>query len=73
MNAALTRMLLRKPAPSIVPYLIEAIDRMDPTRSHESKPSVRMRNRATHRRLLIACWSSVLGLAALAALAVQFH
>lgn len=51
MNRRLISALLRRPpapAPAIVPFLIEAIDRCDPTRSHEAKPSERMR--AHHRR-----------------------
>ena len=53
MNAALFRNVLRrKPAPAIVPYLIDAFDRCDPTRSREQKPSDRLREQRHMRRLV---------------------
>lgn len=61
-------LLARQPAPTIVPFLIEAIDRCDPTRSRELKPSVRMRHRADSVRVVKALvWC---GFAAVSLLAI---
>lgn len=63
MNAALFRDILRrKPAPAIVPFLIDSFDRCDPTRSRELKPSQRMREARHTRRLLRAFLFAVMGL-----------
>ena len=52
MNARLRARLCRQPAPAIVPFLLDAIDRADPTRSREQKPSVRMREARQARRVV---------------------
>ena len=54
MNARLRANILRRrqPAPAIVPFLFDAIDRCDPTRSREAKPSERERQRHATRRVL---------------------
>lgn len=56
MNRRLISALLRRqpePAPAIVPFLLDAIDHCDPTRSHEAKPSARLRARHQSRQLLL--------------------
>ena len=69
MAPALFRALLRRqPSPAIVPFLIEAFDRCDPTRSHEAKPSDRLREARHTRRLLRALFRVVLVCIALAVL-----
>lgn len=71
MNRRLKIALLRRqpvPAPAIVPYLIEAIDRCDPTRSHEAKPSERMC--AHHQRVRLMRTSAASIIAALIGAAV---
>ena len=69
MNAALFRNVLRRqPAPAIVPHLIDAFDRCDPTRSREAKPSVRMRNAWHARRFWLALFRALLAAAVLAVL-----
>lgn len=52
MNARLRARLCRQPAPAIVPFLWDAFDRCDPTRSREQKPSVRMREARQARRVV---------------------
>ena len=52
MNARLRARLCRQPAPAIVPFLLDAFDRCDPTRSREQKPSVRMREARQARRVV---------------------
>lgn len=54
MNARLFVNVLRRreAAPAIVPFLFDAIDRCDPTRSREAKPSERERQRHATRRVL---------------------
>lgn len=66
MNARLRARLIRQPAPAIVPFLLDAIDRADPTRSREQKPSVRMREARHMRRLVRSVLFSVLAISALA-------
>ncbi len=68
MNARLRARLCRQPAPAIVPFLLDAIDRADPTRSREQKPSVRMREARHVRRLLRATLISMLAVCGLLAL-----
>lgn len=67
MKPRLYMALRRAPAPTIVPFLIEAFDRCDPTRSNESKPSHRMREARHARRLLRAFLFSLLALCGLVA------
>ena len=67
-NARLWMALRRQPMPAIVPFLIESIDHCDPTRSHESKPSARMREARYTRRMWRALFRFVLACIALAAL-----
>jgi len=57
--------LRRQPAPAIVPFLIDSIDRCDPTRSRESKPSQRMREARHARRVLRSFLSALLAFAGL--------
>ena len=45
--------------------LIDAIDRADPTRSHERKPSERMRDALEHRRIVRALLISTAAVAAI--------
>lgn len=65
MNARLRARLYRQPAPAIVPFLWDAIDRCDPTRSHEAKPSQRARNAHQIKRsmryfaLAVACFAAL--------------
>lgn len=69
MNARTVRLLLRRPVrPAIVPFLLESIDHMDPTRSHESKPSVRIREARHARRLWRSLFFTAMACIALAAL-----
>lgn len=56
-----------------MPYLIDAFDRCDPTRSREQKPSVRMREARHVRRLLRATLFAVLALAGLLAVLFSIH
>lgn len=67
MNARLRARLYRQPAPAIVPFLWDAIDRCDPTRSREQKPSVRMREARHMRRLVRASMFAVLAVSGLLA------
>lgn len=67
MNARLRARLCRQPAPAIVPFLLDAIDRADPTRSREQKPSVRMREARHMRRLVRAYLFALLTVAFLLA------
>lgn len=49
---------MKRQLPTIVPFLVEAFDRCDPTRSHEAKPSERLRAQYQFRnamRTLAAC------------------
>lgn len=55
--------------PAIVPFLWDAFDRCDPTRSHESKPSVRAREDRQTRRVIRAVCFAVAGAAVLVAVA----
>jgi hypothetical protein len=50
--------------------LIESIDRCDPTRSHESKPSARMSARRQEWRLIRAIAFAILSASALSAAAI---
>lgn len=54
MNARLRARLYRQPAPAIVPFLWDAFDRCDPTRSREQKPSARAREARHLRRVVRA-------------------
>lgn len=67
-NARLWMALRRPPPPAIVPFLLESIDHMDPTRSHESKPTARMREARYTRRMWRGFFRFVLACIALAAL-----
>lgn len=69
MNARLRARLYRQPAPAIVPFLWDAFDRCDPTRSREQKPSVRAREERHVRRLMRALAFSLLAVAGLLATA----
>lgn len=62
----------RKAAPAIVPYLFEAFDRCDPTRSREAKPSERERQRHELRRKVRTFVVSAALVATFAALIVHF-
>lgn len=73
MNARLRARLCRQPAPAIVPFLLDAIDRADPTRSHERKPSERMREDRHMRRLVRAALFSLLAVIGLAAALLSNH
>ena len=72
-NSRLFMALRRQPMPAIVPGLIESIDHCDPTRSHESKPSHRMREARHTRRMLRALFRVVLVCIALAAVLSHFN
>jgi hypothetical protein len=65
--------LRRQPAPAIVPFLSDSFDRCDPTRSRESKPSVRMREARHTRRIWRPFFRFVLAVIALAALLSSFN
>ena len=56
MNARLIAKLLRRPVEAIhsdtVPSILDLIDFTDPTRSHEAKPSERLRQQYVARRFL---------------------
>lgn len=68
MNAILFRNIIRsKPAPAIVPYIIDAFDRCDPTRSHEQKPSARLQTARRERRLVLSVTACLFALCVLAA------
>lgn len=58
-------LMRRQPMPAIVPFLIDSIDRCDPTRSRESKPSERMREARYTRRVLRSFLSALLAFAGL--------
>lgn len=73
MIARLRARLCRPPAPAIVPFLWEAFDRCDPTRSREKKPSVRMREAWHVRRLLRAVMFACLEFVALLAVLFSIH
>ena len=64
-NNRLFMALRRPPMPAIVPGLIESIDHCDPTRSHEAKPSHRMREARYTRRVLRSFLSALLAFAGL--------
>ncbi|HEY1135854.1 MAG TPA: hypothetical protein VGE64_00025 [Xanthomonadaceae bacterium] len=68
MNARLRARLCRQPAPAIVPFLWDAFDRCDPTRSREQKPSVRMREARQARRVVHICLFTMLAVCGLLAL-----
>ena len=74
MHARLFANVLRRraPAPAIVPYLFDAIDRCDPTNSRECKPSERERQRYATRRFLRSLAVSAAFVAATVALLVHF-
>lgn len=67
-NVRLWMALRRPPAGEGFRRLIESIDHMDPTRSHESKPSARMREARYMRRMWRATFRFALACIALAAL-----
>lgn len=67
MNARLRARLYRQPAPAIVPFLWDAIDRCDPTRSREQKPSARAREARHLRRVVRAVAFAVFAVAGLLA------
>jgi hypothetical protein len=46
---------MRRQPPAIVPFLLDAFDRCDPTRSHEAKPSERLRASYSAKRATLAC------------------
>ena len=75
MNAALFRNLLRRePMPrTTVRALVDSFDRCDPTRSHEAKPSVRMREARHARRMLRALFRVLLAFIWLVALLSHFN
>ena len=73
MNARLFFAARRQAPPAIVPYLIDAFDRCDPTRSREQKPSVRMREARHVRRLLRAVMFACLAIAGLLAVLFSIH
>lgn len=68
MNVRLVRAASRN-CPAIVPFLWDAFDRCDPTRSHESKPSVRAREDRHTRRIIrsVLAWVVLAVVALLAA------
>ena len=74
MNPAPFRNLLRRePMPrAAVLGVIDAFDRCDPTRSHEEKPSTRMRELRHTRRLLRALFNVALGTCVVFALVLSF-
>lgn len=57
-----------KQIPAIVPFLWDAIDRCDPTRSHEQKPSARMRESRQFRRIVRQLAATVIAMAGLLAI-----
>lgn len=59
-NIRLWMALRRQPSPAIVPFLIDAFDRCDPTRSHEAKPSTRLREARHARRMFRAMFRVLL-------------
>lgn len=68
-NPRLWMALRRPPMPrAAVLGVVDAFDRCDPTRSRESKPSVRLREAVQARRLLRAVVFTVVGLCVLTAL-----
>lgn len=75
MHAALFRSVLRrKPMPrAAVSAVVDAFDRCDPTRSHEAKPSDRLRSERHTRRALRALFRALLAVAVLVALLSRFH
>lgn len=73
MNSRLFMAAKRKTPPAIVPFLLDAIDRCDPTRSREQKPSVRMREARHLRRLVRASLFSVLAVFGLLAALISTH
>lgn len=73
MNARLRARLYRQPAPAIVPFLWDAFDRCDPTRSREQKPSVRAREERHVRRVMRAFLFSVLAVVGLLAALISTH
>lgn len=65
---------MKRQLPTIVPFLVEAFDRCDPTRSHEAKPSERLRTQHQFRnamRALALC--TVIAAALLAITAICIH
>lgn len=54
MSSRLFMAAKRKAPPAIVPFLLDAIDRCDPTRSREQKPSARAREARHLRRVVRA-------------------
>lgn len=68
-NARLWMATRRAPMPrNAVTGVVDAFDRCDPTRSHESKPSARMREARYTRRMWRALFRFVLAVVLLAAL-----
>lgn len=73
MNARLRARLCRQPAPAIIPFLWDAFDRCDPTRSREQKPSVRAREARHLRRIVRAVAFAVFATAGLLAVLIHTH
>lgn len=73
MTPRLRARLYRQPAPAIVPFLWDAFDRCDPTRSREQKPSVRMREARHMRRAIRASMFCLLALTCLLASLISIH
>lgn len=51
-----------KKAPAIYPFLLDALDRADPTRSHEALPSERIADAFRFRRqfrIFVACVATI--------------
>lgn len=55
-----------EPTPAIRPYLLESMDYMDVTRSHEAKPSERIREARHTRRMFRALFRCAMACIALA-------
>lgn len=73
MSSRLFMAAKRKAPPAIVPFLLDAIDRCDPTRSREQKPSVRMREARHMRRLVRASLFCLLAAVGLLAALTSLH
>lgn len=73
MNARLRARLYRQPAPAIVPFLWDAFDRCDPTRSHEAKPSQRARNAHQIKRSMRYLALALAGVSGLILIVTSYH